>query len=457
MKTVLWFRTASALIAAAALAACVDKAPPAPAVDPAMVAENLLSAPPTDLTNPVGAVFDGKVTYLGNTIAKSQVAPGDKVEITHYWQINVPPGRDWKVFSHLVGEENNFANVDLTDMRKGHPSASWAAGQIIRDPQTFILRKDWRSPTAKLVVGIYKKGGHKITDRMNVTGGEAKDRALTVATFTIDVSKAAPLPGQLVAKKASSAITIDGKADEPAWAAAAGTAAFQTAEGGPELQGPTSAKITWDDQHLYLFVSAEDHDVKSDFTKNDESIWKQDVIEAFIDADGNGKGYVELQVSPKNVQFDAWFPTVRPQSDLAWSAAMKTAVNVRGTLNASGDDDEGWDAEFAIPLTAVKGQDGGMGVRLPPQPGDVWRFNVVRADYGKDGKPAAASWNRIRFSDWHSLDRMLTLTFADASGGVTPPAPPPVPVQPEQGGGMSGGVAPVAPAPPSAVGPAPTK
>jgi hypothetical protein len=346
-------------------------------------------------------------------------------------------------------------------MRKGHPSDKWTAGQIIRDPQTFILRKDWRAPTAKMVVGIYKKGGHKLTDRMEVTGGEVKDRALTVASFTIDVSKAAPLPGTLLVKKASGAITIDGKADEPAWATATGTSAFQTAEGGPEPKGPTSAKVTWDDQNLYLFVSADDDDVKSEFTKTDESIWKSDVIEAFIDADGNGKGYVELQVSPQNVHFDAWFPTVRPTSDLTYSANMKTAVNVRGTLNASTDDDQGWDAEIAIPLAAVKGMDSAMNVRLPPQPGDVWRFNVVRADYGKDGKPSAASWNRIRFSEWHSLDRMVTLTFADANGDTKPAAAPVAPVTPPESVPAptlpAGGSAQLAPAKPEAAKPEPAK
>lgn len=440
-------KAARVLLIAGTLAgaiACVDKGPPAPAVDPALVAENLLTAPPTDIQNPIGAVFDGKITYLGNTIERSSVAPGDKIVITHYWQVNQAPGKNWKIFSHLVGDEANFSNVDQTDMRKGHPSDKWVAGQIIRDPQTFILRKDWRSPTAKMVVGIYKKGGHKTTDRMDVTGGEVKDRALTVATFTIDVSKAAPLPGALVARKANGPINVDGKADEPVWQTAAGTGAFQTAEGGPEPKGATTAKITWDDQNLYLFVSADDDDVTSQFTKNDEPIWKADVIEAFIDADGNGTGYVELQVSPQNVQFDAWFPTVRPQSDLAYSAGMKTAVNVRGTLNASGDDDQGWDAEMAIPLTAVKGMNPAMAVRLPPQPGDVWKFNVVRADYGKDGKPSAASWNRIRFSEWHSLDRMLTLTFADAAGGTKAAEAAPVPAPALPAGG-SAQIAPHAP------------
>jgi hypothetical protein len=412
------------------LMACVDKAPPAPAVDPALVAENLLTAPPTDLQNTINASFDGKVTYLGNTVERTEVSPGDKVVVTHYWRVDVAPGKDWRIFSHLVGDDANFSNVDATDMRKGHPSDRWVAGQIIRAPQTFILRKDWRSSTAKLSPGIYKKGGHKITDRMDVTGGVVADRALTVATFTIDVSKAAPLPGALLVKKASAPIVIDGKADDAVWQTASGTGSFQTAEGGPEPRKPTSAKIAWDDEHLYLFVSAEDDEVSSPFTKHDEDIWKADVIEVFIDADGNGKGYVELQVSPQNVQFDSWFPTVRPNMDRAWTAKMTTAVNVRGTLNNDADEDQGWDAEWAIPLAAVKGGDATMNVRLPPQPGDVWRFNVVRADYGKDNKPTAASWNRIRFSEWHSLDRMLTLTFADETGNTKPaPAAPAAPAE----------------------------
>ena len=412
--------------------ACVDKAPPAPAIDPALVAENLIAAAPADL-RPVGAVFDGKVTYLGNTIERTAVAPGEKIVVTHYWQVNQAPGKDWKIFSHLVGDQGDFANVDLTDMRKGHPSERWQAGQIIRDPQTFILRKDWRSPKATLRVGLYKKGGHKISDRMKVTAGDAKEEAVVVATFDVDVSQAAPLPGQLVVKPAAGPITIDGKADEPGWQSAAATAAFQTAEGGPEPKGPTAARLTWDASNLYLFVAAEDDDVASTYEKDDEPIWKADVIEVFIDADGNGSGYVELQVSPKNVHFDAWFPTVRPQSDVAWSSGMTTAVNVRGTLNQPGDDDQGWDAELAIPWAAVKGASPGMAITLPPRPGDTWRLNVVRADYGRDGKPSAASWNRIRFSEWHSLDRMLTVTFADPAGGTrpapeaAPPATPPAP------------------------------
>ncbi|MBL8622641.1 MAG: hypothetical protein JNK64_15105 [Myxococcales bacterium] len=420
-------RVAPGLGVLIALGACVDKTPPAPAVDPALVAENLLPAPPTDIANRVDATFGTGVVYLGNTIESGHqgpLVPGDKISIVHYWQVNTAPPKGFRVFSHLQGAGGDYANVDLTDMRKGHPPDTWRAGEVIRDRQTFILRKDWRSPTATLVVGLYKKGSPKVSDRLPVSGATSKDGAVPVATFTIDLSKLPPPPGTVVVKKATGPITIDGKADEPDWQTAASTSGFATAEGGAEPKGPTAGKMMWDDQYLYVFVSATDDDVASTYTKTDEPIWKADVVEVFVDADGNGKGYVELQVSPTNVQFDTWWPTGRSApDDKAYSAGMKTAVNVRGTVNAGNADDQGWDAEFAIPLAAVKGQDPSMAVRLPPQLGDAWRVNVVRVDFPKGSPQAGAAWNRIRASDYHSLDRMLTVKFGDSAGNLTAVAP----------------------------------
>jgi hypothetical protein len=45
--------------------ACVDKAPAPPPVDPAMVADNLLTAPPATLTRALDLDFVGKVTDRG--------------------------------------------------------------------------------------------------------------------------------------------------------------------------------------------------------------------------------------------------------------------------------------------------------------------------------------------------------------------------------------------------------
>ena len=117
--------------------------------------------------------------------------------------------------------------------------------------------------------------------------------------------------------------------------------------------------MTWDDDNLYVFVSVTDTDIVSEYKKHDDSLWKADDVEMFIDADSNRSGYVELQVNPNNATFDSWFATTRAQpGDPSWDSGMRTMVKLRGTTEAN-DTDQGWDAEIAIPWDAVKGRDDG--------------------------------------------------------------------------------------------------
>jgi biopolymer transport protein ExbD len=163
----------------------------------------------------------------------------------------------------------------------------------------------------------------------------------------------------------------------------------------------------------------------SPFQNHDDPLWKGDCVEVFIDADGDRKGYVELQVSPAGVTFDSWFAGTRAQpGDVSWDSGMVAAVKLRGSVAAGDSGDQGWDLELGIPWAAVKGRDDGMKVSLPPRVGDRWRLNVVRVDRktGDDKYVAAASWNRITMADFHALDRMLTVVFADESGSIIPRA-----------------------------------
>src|SRR5205814_8994137 len=101
-----------------------------------------------------------------------------------------------------------------------------------------------------------------------------------------------------------------------------------------------------------------------------------------------------------------------------------TAVVVGGTLDNRDGGGAGWDAEIAMPWAAAKGKDDAMAIHVPPQLGDVWRLNVVRSEMPKDGKQTAASWNRITCADFHALDRMLAVQFADRSGSTKQVAVP---------------------------------
>lgn len=425
-----------------AAAGCVEKNPGGKGkkISEDYVNENLLTAVPS-MKNAVNADLGGKVVYLGNDVDVETLVPGGKVTVTHYWRITAPPGKDWKIFAHVTGSTSkDWMNVDYTDMRAGYPAGRWKAGDIIKDVQKFALKKDWTSPHAQLSIGMYRKGGRSIKDRMPIVSGPHDDQSrVKVFRFKVKIgaagAKPKPKPAGYAVVRASGPITIDGKADEAAWKKANKSPAFVDAEGSPKTGKETRAQLLYDDTNLYVFLTAADDDVFSQYKNKDDPMWKEDVLELFIDADRNRRGYVELQVNPNNAHFDAWFATTRAKpGDVKWTANMKSAVVVHGSADNRKDKDVGWDVEIAIPLVAVKGNNPAMRVNLPPKPGDQWRLNIVRGEKPKKDRLRASSWNKLTYQDFHAPNRMLTVTFADAAGStkrvpktgvVVPTAPKP--------------------------------
>jgi hypothetical protein len=117
--------------------------------------------------------------------------------------------------------------------------------------------------------------------------------------------------------------------------------------------------------------------------------------------------------------FDAYFPIGRRQKHhFEWSSGLTAQVVVHGSATDRSDTDRGWDVEIAVPLADVRGLDDGMAVRIPPQPGDRWRLNVVRVERPKGDKPhiRASSWSPITIGDFHALGRMLEVEFAGPEG-----------------------------------------
>ncbi|MDQ3370665.1 MAG: carbohydrate-binding family 9-like protein, partial [Myxococcota bacterium] len=399
---------------------CVDQGPgPEPKVAPGYEREHLLTEVPAGVDRFDVQLADA-VIYLGNKVDKPRLAPGQTVTITHYWKVVRPPGKQWRPFALVRGPAGtaDFMNLEPTDMQRVHPTAEWKAGEIIEDVQTFTMRPDWRSPSATVLVGLIEVGRHGTLDRMAVQGERTADRAIVAAQLDIDLSRAPPPPGSVHIPRAQGAIVIDGVGTDPGWANATTSPDFTTAEGSPEPVGKATAKLVWDDHYLYVFATITDTDVFSPYKQQDDPLWKADCIEIFIDADGNRRGYVELQVNPNNATFDSWFAGPRgPAGDEAWDSGMLSAVTMRGTPDVAGDADQGWDVELAIPWAAVKGNDPAMAIGTPPRIGERWKLNVVRVDKRSGSEaPSASSWNRITYRDFHALDRMLSAVFADATG-----------------------------------------
>jgi hypothetical protein len=158
----------------------------------------------------------------------------------------------------------------------------------------------------------------------------------------------------------------------------------------------------------------EDKDVWTTLDKHDDKLWTQEAVEVFIDADGDGKSYIEVQANPKGTTFDSYLPSYR-QNNNEWESNVKVAVKVDGTLDNRSDTDTGWVVEMAIPLEAAKGKEKDM-KNVPPKVGTEWRVNFYRLDSPAGRGQVAMGWSPPLVGDFHALDKFGVLVFGNEKG-----------------------------------------
>lgn len=227
----------------------------------------------------------------------------------------------------------------------------------------------------------------------------------------------------------STPVVIDGQLDEAAWSAVPWTEEYvRYGTLGGSTGTSTRAKLAWDDTYLYLAVEAEDRDIWSTYTERDADLWNEDVVELFIDPEGDADGYMEFEMSPRNTVLDLWvekplFSQGGP-SHFDWDAAgLQTAVHIVGTLGdddrdsaARQDTDERWYMELALPWADTQIVSGSMAT--PPEPGDTWRINVTRYDYVQD-QTELSQWSPSNVNGaWHEPGEYGYVTFVRAPTAV---------------------------------------
>ena len=84
---------------------------------------------------------------------------------------------------------------------------------------------------------------------------------------------------------------------------------------GAAVPQKTEAKLLWDKKFLYVGIENDDSDVWAKLDKRDDKLWTEEADEIMIDADGNGRTYVELQVAPNGNLFDTYLPERRKYED----------------------------------------------------------------------------------------------------------------------------------------------
>jgi hypothetical protein len=357
-------------------------------------------APP--LTFQSGATWaNGAVVYLGSIMQPPSVRAGDQVTLRHFFKANGQVPMGYRFFIHVVDRESGqqLANLDHELQQGAAPLGTWPLGKIIEDAHRIQMPE--YPGTLQLRLGFWNEAGRLSVDTAPMADGVGRVIGPTLG------GSGMPLPEYHV-PRAARAPTIDGKLDDEAWKAAPAVTLVSSMDGSP-VKRKTVLKMLYDDANLYVSFDAEDPDVWGTLKNKDDAIYTEEACEVFIDADGDGATYNELQVSPHNVNFDASF--VSRRSDLAeamkWESGMKTAVDVRGTIDDDSDTDQGWSAEMQIPLAKLNHVP-----RLPPAKGDVWRFNAYRLEHLVRHKQVEGqAFSPLFVGDFHHLPRFGKLVF----------------------------------------------
>jgi hypothetical protein len=240
----------------------------------------------------------------------------------------------------------------------------------------------------------------------------------------------ASTPREYVCLHARAPVVVDGKLDDPAWAAAPWSEEFVDIEGRakPRPRFRTRVKMLWDDQFFYVAAQLEEPHVWATLTRHDSVIFRDNDFEVFIDPDGDNHEYYEFEINALNTGWDLFLP--RPYRDGGqarddWEIpGLKTATHVDGTLNNPADSDRSWSIEIAFPWKVL----GEHAHRpAPPGDGDQWRVNFSRVEWRHSVEAGAYKvvpgrednwvWSPQGLVDMHQPEHWGYVQFSTAAPG----------------------------------------
>lgn len=174
----------------------------------------------------------------------------------------------------------------------------------------------------------------------------------------------------------------------------------------------TEFRALWNDAGLHLRFDSEDDGPWFTMTERDAPIWEEEVVEIFLDPEGDGR-YVEVEVNPAGVVCD--LRRLGPGEDGSDPIPVPSGVMDRGFevegIQVEVEASPGrWTAAVFLPW-------GGLGLDHAPGPGGEMRINLFRIK--RPGGPDApgegavfAAWSPTGSPSFHVPEAFRPLTLA---------------------------------------------
>ena len=136
-----------------------------------------------DATHPANATFGNVSALSGYDVA---LLPNRRVALTLYWRALEPAQTSYKVFVHLIADDNSLLAQNDSEPAVGlRPTTSWAAGEYVKDEHIINLTSQVKPGTYRLEVGLYDPTSG---ERLSITKDNTEQEKQRVILATIVVN-----------------------------------------------------------------------------------------------------------------------------------------------------------------------------------------------------------------------------------------------------------------------------
>jgi hypothetical protein len=205
-----------------------------------------------------------------------------------------------------------------------------------------------------------------------------------LALFSFTIPASAQETRHYTCYRTNDHIVADGLLNETDWARAEWSDDFIDITGNPELKPSlrTRMKMLWDDDYLYIAAELIEPDVWATILKRDSVIFRDNDFEIFLDPDGNGLNYYEIEVNALGTIWDLMLTRAYKDQGVpitSWDLkGLKTGIHIKGSINDPSKPDTSWIVEMALPIGELM-----KGKKQENQPGEgvQWRVNFSRVEW----------------------------------------------------------------------------
>lgn len=152
---------------------------------------------------------------------------------------------------------------------------------------------------------------------------------------------------------------------------------FTIHNSGQKASQNTMVSLSWNDENLYIAYRATDSKIVGKSQKKDAPIFNtDDLVEIFLDPDGDGQNYIEIGVNAFSTNYDMLLKCISPNCG-GWNTSM--TFDISGLETASKITPKGFNTEIKIPFSSLETIKNGNFKK--PKIGTKWKGNAFRIDY----------------------------------------------------------------------------